>query len=232
LSDVVQDIDRIVDLVDAVGNRCRDQPHLDDFLLWNAGTLEYWLHIEISSIGQEVGWAARTEVPYLTGCPSPTSKSDEKWCDGAVVWPNGLGLIVEVKTVPMRVVLGKAVERVPWDMAALIATDWSRTKLRPYDSYTDAQWWKERDSISRLWGLQLTAVHGKTSAMKECSPLIRSGINRGLTSLAAHCDGVAPKWQPLVEQCLEKPLTSVAVDARQAAAVLLAWASPIDADRV
>ena len=66
-----RDENRLAVLVESVAARCREQPHLDDFLLWNAGTLEYWLHVLTSSVGNEHRWAARTEVSYLTDCPAP-----------------------------------------------------------------------------------------------------------------------------------------------------------------
>ncbi len=104
--------------------------YLDDFLLWNAGALEYWVHVLISSVGHEVGWAARTEIPYITDCPAPTAGSNEKWADGAVVWPDGLAALIEIKTVPMRAVLGATINQVPRDLAALLATDWEAAPCR------------------------------------------------------------------------------------------------------
>jgi hypothetical protein len=64
--------------VEAVAARARTEPDLQDFLTWTAGTLEYWLHIIAGAVGRRMGWASKTEVPYITGCPAPTAKTDTK----------------------------------------------------------------------------------------------------------------------------------------------------------
>jgi hypothetical protein len=222
----VNDTTRLTEFVAAVANRCLQEPDLDDFLLWNTESLEYWLHVLISSAGHTIGWAPRTTVPYLTAYSAPNGRLTLLRADGAVVWPDGLAAIVEVKTVPMRASLSHTIEQLPQHMAALAATDWAATTSQARDLSADAGWWLALKRIERPWGLVLALLHGDRTSMKNCSPLVRAGIKRGLAGVHDHFPGPA-RWLATTDASFEKPLHSVAIDGHDAAAVLLAWAAPI-----
>jgi hypothetical protein len=60
--------------------------------------------------------------------------------------------------------LGKAIEQVPKDMAAIIAIDWAATRAQSRDAYTDVNWWEVMNAMGRPWALHLTLVHGTPKA--------------------------------------------------------------------
>lgn len=61
---MTRDRDRVLALVDGIVARLAAEPDVDDFLLWRGGTLEYWIHIVASIVGNRIGtWAARSEIP-------------------------------------------------------------------------------------------------------------------------------------------------------------------------
>jgi hypothetical protein len=141
------------EFVDAIAARAEAEPDLDSFLSWTAGTLEYWLHIIASCVGNRSGWASRTEVPYITGCPSPTAKTDTKWADGAARLAGRLGVLLEVKTVPASgSVPGLTIKKIPADFAALLSADWPRTLAQAPDKYSGAEWVDQRAQMSLVHG--------------------------------------------------------------------------------
>ena len=122
--------ERVLEFSLEIATRLREEPDLDDFLAWRAGTLEYWIHIVASSVASRQGWASRTEVPYVTAAPNPGTKSNTKWADGAMLFGN-LGVLLEVKTIAARRgIIGPTLRKVPQDFAALAALDWPATLLQ------------------------------------------------------------------------------------------------------
>jgi hypothetical protein len=220
---------RIEELVEGIATRAAAEPDLEDFLCWTAGTLEYWLHIIASSVGRRLGWASTTEVPYITGCPAATAKTDTKWADGAIVLPGGVGVLLEVKTVPARgSVPGPTVKKVPADFAALLSADWSRTLAQAPDKYAGQQWVEQRSRMSSVTGLQLLLVHGEINA-HEIDAAVHTGVEAGVATLAyRYRHSTEPTLlSPLREAMLNGPATRLAIANERAAAYLFAWAAPL-----
>ena len=194
--------------------------------MWNAGTLEYWLHILVSGLGPSRGWAARTEVPYITACPAPSSKSGVKWADGFVAWPDGLGVLIEVKTIPMRSELGLAIRQVPRDLAAVLATNWAETRTQKTDKYTDSRWWHalREHQIDRLWALGLAFVPCEKVSMDASTALVRAGIEDGLGQVEERFRTRHHSWIGELKECLSEPLQSLSIEVGSASAVLWSWA--------
>jgi hypothetical protein len=122
-----QDRAQLATFAQAMIGRCAGDEHVDDFLLWTGGTLEYWVHIAASGVGQAHRWAARSEIPYVTAAPAKSSKTPVKWADGGALFDDGLLALLEVKTIPMRAVLGSSAVHIPGDLAALLCADWPAT---------------------------------------------------------------------------------------------------------
>jgi hypothetical protein len=74
-------------------------------------------------------WAAQGETPLITACPGAKAKTSEKWANGAVIWPDGAGALVEIKAIPAS--QPRRIRAVVSDLAALIAVDWPATLERP-----------------------------------------------------------------------------------------------------
>lgn len=213
----------IAEVLNALGDRMAAEPNLTDFLLWVGGTLEYWIHILFSQVGNERGWACRSEVPYITGAPAPTSKTGVKWADGALVLPSGRAVLLEVKTVPVRTSLGAAVKKVPGDLSALVAIDWAPTMLFQPDLYCHPDWVTRRSEIAEVWALQLALVHGPGDSAIDIT--LDAELNAGLAPVRAR-HGHEP-WFPALVSALQAEPHTYDIRASGASAQLLAWAVPI-----
>lgn len=216
------------DLIGDVSSRCFAEPDVDDFLLWWGGTLEYWIHVIASGIGRRTGWASQSEIPYITGCPAPSSKSNVKWGDGAVVWPDGVGALIEVKTIPMKAALGKAIEQVPKDMAALVSADWEATLAhqRGSDTYTDPSWWDQRRQMTAPWAVQFALVHGR-QPLGDIDDLVRAGVAKGTASLRYRFRGNPPQWLDRLEEAFQQTPRRYEGGGPESAGVMFAWACQI-----
>lgn len=211
----------VAELTKGVADRVAVEPDLDDFLAWTAGTLEYWVHIIASSVGRRMGWASSTEVPYITGCPSPRSKSDEKWADGAFLFDD-IGVLLEVKTIPMRAAIGATITKVPPDFAALLSLDWKRTLDRKADKYAGNIWIERRQAMRRLFGLQLTLVHGE-SELGDVDESVRRGIAKGVAAVEKRFETSEPPWLSELRTAFASPPERLPISADRMSAVLFAW---------
>lgn len=221
---------RAQQLLDEVGTRIAQEPDLDDFLGWWGGTLEYWIHILTAAVARRSAWAARSEIPYVTGAPAASAKTPLKWADGAFIWRDGAAVLLEVKTIPHRGALGEAVTSIPTDLAALVAADWPATLAhqRLTDRYTDGDWWETRGQIRSLVGVQIAVVHGPRP-LPDPDDAVSDGISRGLTrALYRHRkDAESPRWADPVRTALQEPAVRRAIDAPTMQAVLYGWIAAI-----
>ena len=226
---------RLYSLVTGVVERCASEPGLNDFLLWWGGTLEYWIHIVASSVGNHLvgqgGWAARSEVPYITAAPALSAKTPVKWADGAVLWDDGLLCLLEVKSIPMRKVLGSSAHHIPTDIAALLSADWPGTVAheRGTDTYTDERWWTRRHDVKRVWGLAIGLVHG-LAPLEGAADAFSAALNRGRTTLQNRHRADLPGWLANLEAACDAPLIShepVGTTGGEAAGAFYAWAAPV-----
>lgn len=216
-------------------DRCAAEPGLNDFLLWWGGTLEYWVHVVASSVGNEVvgrdGWAARSEIPYITGSPALSAKTPVKWADGAVLWNDGLLCLLEVKSIPMRKALGSSAHHIPSDIAALLSADWPGTVAheRGTDTYTDERWWTRRHDVARVWGLAIGLVHG-LAPLEGAAGAFTNAITRGRATVQNRHRANPPGWLANVEAACDAPLLShqvVTPPEGEAAGAFYAWAAPV-----
>lgn len=224
------DRQQLADFVAGVIDRCEAEPHLDDFLLWAGGTLEYWVHIVASSVGQAKRWAARTEIPYITGAPALSAKTPKKWADGGVLFDDGLLAMLEVKTIPFRKALGSSAVHIPSDLAALISTDWPATvELGPdKDGYTDLGWWQAKATPgARPWGVAIAAVHGAVFDT-ETTAAFKAALTQGAGRVRGRHRDVEPPWLDALDAAMGDPLVDERVIVRpNSAAAFSAWAVPI-----
>ena len=226
---------RLESLVMGVVKRCASEPGLDDFLLWWGGTLEYWVHVVASSVGNQLvgpaGWAARSEIPYITASPALSAKTPVKWADGAVLWDDGLLCLLEVKSIPMRKVLGSSAHHIPTDIVALLSADWPGTVAheRDTDTYTDERWWARRKDVTRVWGLAIGLVHGR-APLEGAASAFANAIIRGRATLQNRHRTDPPGWLANVEAACDAPLIAHQVISQpggEAAGAFHAWAAPI-----
>lgn len=231
------DRQRLERLVTGVVDRCTSEPNLDDFLLWWGGTLEYWIHVVASSVGHQLvgpgGWSARSEIPYITASPALSAKTPVKWADGAVMWDDGLLCLLEVKSIPMRHVLGSSAHHVPTDIAALLSADWSGTLAheRGTDSYTDERWWTRRHDVTRVWGLAIGLIHGR-APLDGAVSAFTNAITSGRATLQNRHRTDPPGWLADVETACDTPLLThqvIGEDDAEAAGAFYAWAAPVGA---
>jgi hypothetical protein len=225
-----QDRQRLGEYVSEVIDRLAAEANLDDFLLWAGGTLEYWVHIVASSIGQSQSWAARTEVPYITGAPAVSAKTPRKWADGAVLFDNGLLALLEVKTIPMREALGSSAVHIPGDLAALISTDWPATIELGADGekYPDTGWWTAKATPgARPWGVVIAAVHGAALDARSTASF-KAALAQGTGRVRYRHRDLNPPWLDVLDAAMGDPLVDERVVAGTASkARFSAWAVPI-----
>jgi len=212
--------------------RLSTEPDLGDFLGWWGGTLEYWIHICAASVARRSGWSARSEVPYVTAAPASTAKTPIKWADGAVVWPDGQAVLLEVKTIPYRSGLGGAVSAIPSDLAALVAADWPATLAHNAgtDRYTDSDWWTRRHEVRSLAGIQIALVHGR-GPMPNPDTDVSDGIEKGIDRLHYRYRNAPalPAWTIPLRTALHAPVVRETLTAGGFEAVLYAWVAPVPA---
>lgn len=220
----------MLELVEATVDRCAAAEDLDDFLLWWGGTLEYWVHVIASGVGNRAAaWAARSEVPYVTGSPALSSKTDVKWADGAIVWDDGLLALLEVKSIPMRHVLGSSAQHIPRDLAALASADWTRSlaHARGTDTYTDEAWWERRTNVRAAWGVAIGLVHGRkplTGAVES----FEAALLKGQATLRNRHVAERPPWLDAVDRAFASPLMARRpIEGATSEAVVYAWATPV-----
>src|SRR6266516_4487614 len=104
-------------------------------------------------------WAARGETPLITACPGANAKTNKKWADGALIWPDGVGALVEIKAVATG--QPRNMQSVVFDLAALIAVGWPATLEIPgFDTGVDERWWQERHGVVEPWALSIALLHG------------------------------------------------------------------------
>ena len=134
---------RLRAVVGLVADRCWREPDLEDFLAWRGATLEYWVQMVFSAVAGRSVWSARGETPLITTCPAARARTGRKWADGAVIWPDGAGALVEIKAVPASKPAG--MRALAADLAALAAVDWPATLALPGpDAGVDERWWQDR----------------------------------------------------------------------------------------
>ncbi len=228
MTEVDSDLDRLRRLFDEIVARCAAEPGLDDFLLWWGGTLEYWVHVVASGVGNHsAGWAARSEIPYVTGVPASSAKTDVKWADGAVLYDDGLLALLEVKSIPMRTVLGSSAQHIPRDLAALASANWGRSVAheRGSDTYTDAGWWDRRGRVTRPWGLAIGIVHGRRPLVRGALDAFGVALIRGKAALHNRHSQDPPPWLAIVDAALDTPLAGpVTIAAPSSEAAVFGWA--------
>lgn len=174
--------ERVLEFSLEIATRLREEPDLDDFLAWRAGTLEYWIHIVASSVASRQGWASRTEVPYVTAAPNPGTKSNTKWADGAMLFGN-LGVLLEVKTIAARRgIIGPTLRKVPQDFAALAALDWPATLLQLPDQYSGVVWADQRRGMARVSLLQLALIHATKGGLPPAGS-VAAQVRRAATGV-------------------------------------------------
>jgi hypothetical protein len=218
---------QVQQLADGIARRISSEPDLDDFLAWTAGTLEYWIHIISSSVGNRLGWASSTEVPYITAAPNPGTKSNTKWADGAMLLGD-LGVLLEVKTIAANQgVPGKTLSKVPQDLAAMVALDWPASLAHPEDAYSGSIWRAMRSEMRRVVALQLAMVHARVGHLPAENSLHRAlrehADKVGERLVAAGLESAGAK---LVDSFNHEPLTwQIRGDAYEA--LLLGWLVPL-----
>lgn len=196
---------------------------MEDFLAWRGATLEYWLQMVFAAVAGRQTWAAQGETPLVTACPAVRAKTSEKWADGAVIWPDGSGALVEIKAIPagkpenMRAVAG--------DLAALIAVDWPATLNRPgFDAGVDDRWWADRHRLIQPWALCIALLHGP-AAMDAPQVWVPARLQAGLASLRLRFPD-RPSWVIRAEEALARPLFESRWSGERRSAAMLAWAAP------
>lgn len=214
---------RLRALLDLVAGRCWREPDLEDFLAWRGATLEYWVQMVFAAVAGRGMWSARGETPLITACPAATARTRQKWADGALIWPDGAGALVEIKAVPAS--KPASMRAVAADLAALSAVDWPATLALPGpDAGVDERWWQDRHRITELWAVCIALVHGP-SPMEDPLAWVPAQLTAGLVSLWARFPG-NPPWVLRTGQALAQPFFQDNWPGKRQAAVMLAWAAP------
>lgn len=221
--------------VERVVDRLQDEPDLDDFLLWHGGTLEGWLQVVATSIGARVGWSSRREVRYFSEYYKGSQRS--KLADGAFVFGDRLGVMLETKTVSVARdgTLGSGIDDVPHDLASLAALNWPRTQTWlpqssewPWtDRYTDPEWWSKRKSISCLWGLHLVLLHGYGDLQAAKASALRS-IEKQYQGVVRRSGDQRTPWLARVEGAVKEAMHEANIIGHEAGGVILTFALPIE----
>jgi hypothetical protein len=214
---------RLRAMLDLVARRCWQEPDLEDFLAWRGATLEYWLQMVFAAVAGRHMWAAKGETPLITACPGARSKTREKWADGALIWPDGTGALVEIKAIPTDKPVN--LRAVVLDLAAPTAVDWPATLGRPGpDAGVDDRWWQDRHRLRQPWALSIALLHGP-AAMGDPQIWVPSQLGAGLASLHLRFPD-DPLWAIRAKQALTRPLFTSRWSRDYRSAVMLAWAAP------
>jgi hypothetical protein len=159
----------------------------------------------------------------ITACPGAKAKTSEKWADGALIWPDGAGALVEIKAVPAG--QPSKIRAVVFDLAALIAVDWPATQERPgFDAGVDERWWQDRHKMIKPWAMSIALVHGP-AAMDEPDSWASEQLKAGLVSLRRRFPA-NPPWAIRTQEALTQHLFKSKWSGKHRAAVMLVWATP------
>ncbi|MGH3274700.1 MAG: hypothetical protein ACRDNZ_10340 [Streptosporangiaceae bacterium] len=211
---------RLQTLLGSVAKRCWKEPDLEDFLAWRGATLEYWAQMVFAAVAGRVTWAAQGETPLITACPSSSAKTSEKWADGALIWPDGAGALVEIKAV--RTSQPRNMRAVASDLAALAAVDWQATLERPGpDAGVDDRWWQDRHGVIERWALSIALLHGRTP-MASPETWVPDQLKAGIANLHRRFPE-RPDWVVRTEQALSQPFFKSKWAGERRSIVMLAW---------
>jgi hypothetical protein len=153
-------------------------------------------------------WAAQGETPLITACPGAKAKTSEKWADGAVIWPDGAGALVEIKAIPAS--QPRKIRAVVSDLAALIAVDWPATLERPGpDAGVDERWWHARHDLIEPWALGIALLHGETP-MPDSETWVPGQLNAGLAALRQRFPD-DPPWAARAGEALTQNVSHIAL---------------------
>lgn len=220
---------KITAFLQQIAERLFSEKDISHILNWQAGTLEYLIHILSYSVASQRYIAFNTEIPYITGMPYPGTKSNIKWADGACLLANGLGIFLEVKTIVFKAgELGKTIKKVPLDMAALLSARWKETLAHKPDRYTDSRWWNLRKQIEEPWGVQMTLIHGP-DIPNDIEQRIISPLENGIKALKTRISQ-EEKWFLNLQSCFKKPTYYKFHKSEPAMGCLFAWAGRIQTD--
>jgi hypothetical protein len=215
--------ERLRTLLRLVARRCWTEPDLEDFLAWRGATLEYWAQMVFAAVAGRVTWAAQGETPLITACPSSQAKTSEKWADGALIWPDGAGVLVEIKAVPTS--QPRSMRAVVFDLAALVAVDWQATLERPGpDAGVDDRWWQDRHGIVEPWALSIALLHGPTP-MASPETWAPDQLKAGLANLHLRFPQ-KPDWLFRTGQALSRPFFESKWSGEHRSIAMLAWVAP------
>lgn len=221
----MQDIHaRLRTVLASAAEYCWRDPNLEDFLTWRGATLEYWVQMVFAATAGRQVWAARGETPLITACPNPGAKSNAKWADGALIWPDGAGAVLEVKSIeasqPIRA------RAIALDLAALLATDWPASlEISGPDRGVDDRWWQDRHQIAELWAVSVALVYGPLP-VQDLREWLPAQLHAGLVALRRRFPQ-SPPWLIQTEKALAQHLFHSTWSGKQQAATMLAWAAPI-----
>jgi hypothetical protein len=215
--------ERLRTLLGLVAGRCWEDPDLEDFLAWRGATLEYWVQMVFAAVANRQMWAARGETPLVTACPGALAKTNVKWADGALIWPDGAGALVEIKAVPTS--QPRNVRAVVSDLAALVAVDWPATlELPGFDAGVDERWWQDRYRVVEPWALSVALLHG-LAPMASLETWMPNQLKAGLASLR-HRFPEYPPWAVRTEEALTQHFFNSKWSGEHRSAVMLAWVAP------
>jgi hypothetical protein len=214
---------RVRSLLGVVAARCWQEPDLEDFLAWRGATLEYWMQMVFAATAGRQAWAATGETPLITACPAVTAKTKTKWADGAVIWPDGAGALVEIKAIPIS--RAAKTRDVVGDLAALLAVDWPATLEFPGpDAGVDERWWQARHDLRKPWALSIALLHGQTP-LPDWQTWVPGHLRAGLAALRNRFPG-DPPWVARTGEALAQPVFTDEWSAERQSAAIVAWASP------
>lgn len=233
---------RLTEFVEALHDQLASQPNLGDFLLWWGGSLEYWIHINVTTVANRAGRAARSEIPYRTRSRPKGAKPAPdglwtKWADGAVGLSGGLGLVLEVKCAPCRIEIGTPLYDVGrYDLPALAGLDvdetwryWhpgERVTDEDWVSYTDPSWRDIRSGITEVWGLAFLLVHGP-SLHDDLDDAVSTKIEEGLRNAARYGSTLPPDAITRLRHL--HSIERLDLEADGAVGAIFAWIVPLGA---
>jgi len=214
-----------------VAERVLRGPDAADLLGWHAGTAEYWIHAIVAAEARRLGgWAASTEVPYITRA-KVASPAGEKWSDGAVGWAGAFGALIEAKALVAHTptkVRSDVRSKVAADLDALLGVDWPATLSRRPGRYEDGEWSGRRAGFGPFFGLQVLVVHGARAG--GCIPLVAAAAEEGADRLLSGYGDTPPPWAAQLRRVYRRgPLLTGEGGVGTAAGCLFAWAVPLPA---